>query len=382
MMVGLYPVPGSPDEAVVITQNGFLWRVSLSGSFEPALFADLSDRVFVGTEEGLLSLAFAPGYPADPRVYVWYNKPRPSDEPLCDLGPDRDPVPYYTQEILSRFTVDTATKIMDANSEQELLFLNDCGQWHNGGQILFGDDGYLYLGVGDEGYRDGVFLWDNGQDPTTVFGSIIRIDVSGADGYSVPSDNPFVDGQGGNADEIWAYGFRNPWRMSFDRLTGDLWVGDVQQWLWEEIDIVRGGGNYGWNKMEAFDCFGGPCDKTLYDLPVAAYCHGQFVDDCPYKSPDHHQDCAVIGGYVYRGSKFPELYGWYIFADFCSGRIRAYDTNNPGVEPLVIVEAPPPASVDPSAPPPKLVTSFAELPDGELVIITFNNAIYRLEKKP
>ena len=182
---------------------------------------------------------------------------------------------------------------------------------HNGGQLAFGPDGYLYIGLGDGG--SGGDPQGNGQDLTTLLGSILRIDVSNAspaEPYRVPEDNPFWDDETARA-EIWAYGLRNPWRFSFDEATGDLWTGDVGQNRFEEIDLVVRGGNYGWNVLEGTHCFSPKtgCDPTGKALPVLEY---------PING-----GCSVIGGYVYRAAAIPSLAGAYVYGDFCSGKVSA-----------------------------------------------------------
>jgi glucose/arabinose dehydrogenase len=350
-MLGLYPIPGAGDEAVVLTKDGYLWRVSLRDAFEPASFGDLSGQLLSGgSEEGLLGLTFSPQYGTDGRVYIYYNAPPSSPA-------------FYARDVLSRFQV--AGNTLDLSSEEVLIDLDDPGLWHNGGQLEFGADGYLYLSIGDGGWRNNVWYWDNAQDLTDMFGDIIRIDVSGESGYSIPPDNPFIDGPGGNADEIWAMGFRNPWRFSFDNITGDLWVGDVGQWRWEEVGRAVMGRNHGWPVMEGFTCFNktdpNDCDQSPYVLPRASYCHDEYLPGCPTVA-----ECAVVGGFVYRGSAMLDLYGWYVYGDFCSGRIWALDTSSETSEPITLTDSP------------YLISSFAELPNGELLVLTLDNAIYRL----
>jgi glucose/arabinose dehydrogenase len=216
-MLGLYPYPGAPDEALVITQTGYIRRVSLSGAFAPALFADLRDRVLIGGEEGLLALAYSPQFATDGEVYIYYNAPKSSPE-------------FY-----ARLSV-PGNSVLDNTTEQVLLSIGDPGAWHNRPAGIRGDS-YLYLSVGSS-CPNGQWFWDNGQDMTKMFGKVLRLDVSGPQGYTIPPDNPFIDGPGGNRDEIWALGFRNPWRGSFDSATGQLWLGDVGPWRWEEVNRV------------------------------------------------------------------------------------------------------------------------------------------------
>ncbi len=332
-MLGLHVIPGAEDEALVLTQNGEIWRVPLEGSGEAVIFGDVSDLLIqpLGREEGLLGLAFSPDFEADASVYLYYSAG----------GPRRT--------VLSRFLVTNGA--LDLSSEQALLEVDQPFPNHKGGQLAFGPDGMLYVALGDGGAAGDPL--GNGQDLSDLLGSILRIDVSGgAATYAVPPDNPFFDTPSA-ADEVFAYGFRNPWRFSFDRETGELWAGDVGQDRWEEVDRVVAGGNYGWSVMEGFECFqAAKCDSTGLERPRAAY--------------GHEAGCSVTGGYVYRGEAMPELNGWYVYGDFCSGNIWALDTNDDDSPPVLL------ATTERS------ISSFAELPDGELVAVTYDRAIFRL----
>jgi glucose/arabinose dehydrogenase len=286
-MTGMYAM--EDGSWLVTEQPGRVQRILPSGDAE--LFMDLTDRVHSGSEEGLLGLALTPDYASSGAFYLYYSAPDPR------------------RGVLARFQTLPDGK-GDLDSEQVILEVPEPFANHNGGQIVFGPDGYLYLGLGDGGSArdpDG-----NGQNLDTLLGSILRIDVSGGDAaYSVPSDNPFV-GQGSARGEIWAYGLRNPWRFSFDAATGDLWVGDVGQNTREEVDLVVKGGNYGWNVMEGSGCLdgGNNCDQDGLLLPVIDYANGGG-------------NCAVTGGFVYRGAAIPALQGAYLYSDYCGGEIWA-----------------------------------------------------------
>ena len=235
---------------------------------------------------------------------------------------------------------------MDMASERVILEVPQPFANHNGGQLAFGPDGFLYWGLGDGGSAGDP--QDNGQKLSTLLASILRLDVSG-DTYAVPPTNPFVSVAGARPEK-YAYGLRNPWRFSFDSATGDLWAGDVGQDKWEEIDRITAGGNYGWSIMEGFECYRTPnCDQTGLTLPRAAY--------------GHDLGCSVTGGYVYRGAAMPELQGWYVYGDYCSGRIWALDTAG-GQR----------AGASRGAGHP--ITSFGVLPNGEIVVVSFDKAIY------
>jgi glucose/arabinose dehydrogenase len=295
-------------------------------------FLDIQDRVESpatggGNEEGLLSVAFPPGYADKGYFYVYYTM-RNGDN------------------VVSRFSLSDDPNLADADSEAQILVLTH-PQYnnHNGGQLAFGPDGYLYIGTGDGG--GGGDPLDNAQDPSSLNGKLLRIDVEMVfttkdplgwfdpfneridcklqkhdnDGaYAIPADNPFIDDPDFRP-EIWALGLRNPWRFSFDQETGDLYIADVGQNRWEEINFQPadspGGENYGWNIMEGQECYGtSSCDTQGLTLPVHVY---------PiFSSPD----CSITGGFVYRGEAYPALDGLYIYGDFCSGRIWGLQQDN------------------------------------------------------
>jgi glucose/arabinose dehydrogenase len=331
-MLGFTAVPGSPNEAVVLTQGGVIYRIALDGSFPPAVFGDLSGKLIAnpGNEEGLLGLAFSPRFQTDGRVFIDYSAG----------GPRRS--------VLARF--DVVDGAIDMTSERVILEVPQPFANHNGGQLAFGPDGYLYWGLGDGGSEGDP--QENGQKLSTLLSSILRLDVSG-DAYAVPPDNPFI-GVAGAAPEKYAYGLRNPWRFSFDPATGDLWAGDVGQDRWEEIDRVTAGGNYGWSIMGGFECYRTPgCDQAGLAPPRAVY--------------GHDVGCSITGGYVYRGAAMPELQGWYVYGDYRSGRVWALDTA-PNREPVLLAE------------PGHSLSSFGLLPDGEIVALSFDGTVYQFER--
>ena len=278
---------------------------------ESHVFLDLSDRYYIPggraplTESGLLGLAFDPDYKTNGHFYVFYAARNRTDE--CGTG---------CRMVLSRFSVIPGNPIK-ADPASEIVLLEFPGVTRDdGGQLAFGPDGYLYLSVGD-GSDNGTPSHpkaENGQDRSTLRGSLLRIDVSGGTdggGYRIPSDNPFV-GVPGVRPEIWAYGFGNPWRFSFDGETGDLWLGDLGDSLRDEINLVKKGGNYGWNFMEGTICYQPEgCDLDSLEPPLVE------IDEASKTY------CAVIGGYVFRGRDIPPLVGAYLFADFCRGTIYA-----------------------------------------------------------
>ncbi len=334
-MVGMYYPDPDPERLYVVLQEGRI--VSIANDLEAdsyRVFLDLTDRVNrSGNEEGLLGLAFDPEYARNGFFYVYYSAASPR------------------RSVISRLRA--ADDRADPDSELIILEIGQPHSNHNGGEIAFGPDRFLYIGLGDGGSAGDP--GGNGQDLGTLLGTILRIDVSSIDqhgGYVVPAGNPFV-GQTGPRPEIWAYGLRNPWRFSFDRLTGDLWTADVGQNLYEEIDIILPGANYGWNLMEGAHCFAERgCSGVGLVLPVAEY--------------DRTDGCSVTGGYVYRGSNLPSLYGAYVYGDFCSGRIWALRFDG-----RVATEHIQVADTD------LQISAFAEGPDGEIYVISFTRRVYR-----
>jgi glucose/arabinose dehydrogenase len=263
------------------------------------VFLDISDRLAFGGEQGLLGLAFHSNFNQNHYFYVNYVAPNP------------------LRTVIARYTVYASNpNLADPKSMQIIMEYNQPFPNHNGGQLAFGPDGYLYIGTGDGGGAGDPF--GNGQNLSAVLGKILRINVdvaSAGRNYSVPSDNPYVGSTLGYREEIYAYGFRNPWRFSFDSATGQLWVGDVGQNRLEEIDLVEKGKNYGWNIMEGGLSFpsGSINDPTGMELPVWNY--------------TRNLGYSVIGGYVYHGSALPTLGGAYVYGDYGSGRIWALRYN-------------------------------------------------------
>jgi glucose/arabinose dehydrogenase len=253
-------------------------------------FLDLGSLISTGGERGLLGLAFHPDFAANGRFFVDYT--------------DRN-----GDTVIARYTVSAGNpNIADPNSRLPLLFISQPFANHNGGQLQFGPDGLLYIGMGDGG--SGGDPGNRAQNLGELLGKLLRIDVDG-NSYAVPPSNPFATRAGAHG-EIWAYGLRNPWRFSFDRASGDLWIADVGQGSWEEIDFQPaasiGGENYGWRRMEATHCFNpsSNCNDGTLVLPVIEYGHSGGA-------------CSVTGGYVYRGALYPRLQGTYFYGDFCSG---------------------------------------------------------------
>ena len=307
-------------------------------------FLDISDRVGSdGSEQGLLGLAFAPDYASSGLFYVDYT--------------DRD-----GNTVVSRFTVTSDADVADPNSEQVILQQDQPFPNHNGGSLVFGPDGMLYIGLGDGGSQGDPN--GNGQNLDTWLGKILRIDVDPARtpagaSYLVPSDNPFVTTANAKP-EVFAFGLRNPWRFSFDKATGDLYIGDVGQNVIEEIDFVPAsdlaGHNFGWNITEGARCYDiGSCDRSGLTLPVAEYTHDAG-------------GCSVTGGYVSRGDANPALQGIYLFADYCSGKLWGLGRDATGAwmtsEPIETGTG---------------VSSFGRGEDGDLYLTDINSGtVYRI----
>ncbi len=279
------------ERLFVVEQSGCI-RIAKNGFLLNTPFLDIVERAKCCNEQGLLSVAFPPNYASKGYFYVNYT-----------INPSGD-------TIVARYLITDNPDAADPESEEVVLRIDQPFANHNGGQLAFGPDGYLYIGMGDGG--GGGDPQDNAQSPGSLLGKMLRIDVeSGAIPYVIPSTNPFTQ-EIGFRDEIWTLGFRNPWRFSFDQETGDLYIADVGQNLFEEVDFQpassMGGENYGWNIMEGVHCFNSDrCNQTGLVLPIAEY--------------DHSEGCAITGGFVYRGVPFPRMKGVYFYADFCSGNI-------------------------------------------------------------
>jgi glucose/arabinose dehydrogenase len=250
----------------------------------PTPFLNIIDEVgSSGNEQGLLGLAFHPHYAQNGLFFVNYT--------------DRN-----GNTVIARFQVSADPNAADPASETPLLHVQQPFPNHNGGGLAFGPDGYLYVGLGDGGSQGDPF--GNAQNTKVMLGKLLRIDVDSGNPYAIPADNPF-------GNEVWAYGLRNPWRFSFDRATGDLWIGDVGQDTWEEIDFLLagspGGTNFGWNLVEGNHPYNGQAQPG-FTMPVAEYSHTEG-------------GCSVTGGYVYRGAALPEWQGIYLYGDYCSGKV-------------------------------------------------------------
>lgn len=290
--VGLYHAGDGSGRVFIVEQRGVI-QIRKPGQNGPKIFLDISDRVISGGELGLLGLAFHPNFPENGRFFVNYT---------ARTG--------GLHTVVSEFRVNDHPDEADERIERILLTVPQPYSNHNGGEIAFGSDGLLYIALGDGGAGNDPN--GNGQNLSALLGKILRIDVDRAEGkkaYGVPPDNPFVKRKNA-APEIWAYGLRNPWRFAFDPVTGWLFAGDVGQNAREEIDVIKKGGNYGWNVMEGTICTPGVnrnCTPKGFEAPIIDY--------------PRSEGTTVTGGYVYRGSAIPALCGVYIYGDYGSGRI-------------------------------------------------------------
>jgi len=337
--VDLQVPPGDRARLFVVEQAGRI-RIIRNGAVA-ATFLDITGRVGSGGERGLLGLAFHPRYAENGRFFVNYT----------DHAGDTH---------VSEFRASPGSDAADAGSERELLFVAQPFANHNGGGLAFGNDGRLYIGLGDGGSGGDPFR--NGQNLATPLGKILRIDVDGAAPFAVPTDNPFVNTPGA-FPAVWAYGLRNPWRFSFDRATGDLLIGDVGQDAFEEVDVGlasrRGGENYGWNVTEGNHCFRPPagCSTTGQTLPVVEY--------------PHADGCSVTGGTVYRGCRMPGYQGTYFYGDYCSDFVRSFRLENGRAVDQRDWTATLGRGVD-------ALSSFGVDADGEVYILDHTGEVYKI----
>ena len=303
------------DTLFIVEQQGLIQRL-IKGEISLPPLLNIQNRVYQpkmpGDERGLLGFTLHPQYSINHRIFVNY-------------------VNREDSTVISEFEVDQQTKLGNPNHEKIILQFQQPYSNHNGGQLEFGTDGYLYIAVGDGGYSGDPH--ENGQNVETIFGTILRIDVDANLPYEIPSDNPFLNEKKAKG-EIWCYGLRNPWRFSFDQKTGDLYIGDVGQNSWEEIDYLpakSSGVNFGWNKMEGTHCYppGEDCEEEGFVLPIFEYPNNaNYIKTLIRWDQNDAQGCSVTGGYVYRGNLIPELYGKYIFGDYCTGKVWSFTVNS------------------------------------------------------
>lgn len=331
--------PGDDSGRLFIVEQTGTIRVAVDGSVLETPYLDISDQVSGQSEQGLLGLAFDPDFANTGRFYIDYT--------------DTD-----GNSVIARYTtVDPTSNEADADSAETILTQEQPRPNHNGGQILFGPDGYLYIGFGDGGGQGDPN--GNGQSLQTWLGKLLRIDVSGDGEYAIPDDNPYADGADG-LPEIYVYGLRNPWRFDFDAETGDLYIADVGQSEWEEIDYLpageQAGANLGWNLFEGDACYNDDdCDSSGTVLPIFAYSHSSG------------SGCSVTGGPLVRGDTLPGLNGVYLFADYCTGLLwaTARDANDEW------------QTADPIETGLQ-ISSFGTGPSGEVYVVDLGGSIYQL----
>lgn len=341
-------IANAGDSRLFITERaGRIRIINPSGTVLPTPFLDIQDRVDNAThsERGLLGLVFHPDYPNTPYFYVNYTEEDTGDT------------------VVARFTTTSDSNIADAASELEILRLAQPAANHNAGDLNFGPDGYLYIGTGDGG--SGGDPWGNignGQNGQALLGKMLRLDVDSATPYAIPPDNPFVDDPDVR-DEIWALGLRNPWRFSFDRLTGAMYIADVGQNAWEEVNFQpassTGGENYGWRCYEGTHAFNSDCGSaTSFVFPF---------DDYPHSGAANDSGVSVTGGFVYRGATYPDLQGYYLYADFGSSNVwLAQDDDGWQITPLGNISGL------------SNISTFGEGCDGELYAASYGGTIFQI----
>ncbi|MSR07105.1 MAG: glucose dehydrogenase [Gemmatimonadetes bacterium] len=333
----LYVTAPLGDARIFIVEQIGRIRIVKNGQLLATPFLDIRSKVASGGERGLLSVAFHPSYAANGFFFVNYT----------DLNGDTR---------VERYHVSSNADVGDPASAKPILSVAQPFSNHNGGHVLFGPDGYLYIGMGDGG--SGGDPQGNGQNRNTLLGDLLRIDVNNGDPYAIPATNPFV-GQPGIRGEIWAWGLRNPWRFAFDRSAVLLYIADVGQNQWEEVNVASataGGLNYGWNVMEGTHCYpsGTGCTSAGLVQPALEY--------------SHTDGCSITGGFVYRGSRIPEIAGHYFYGDYCSGWIRSFRYVNGKAQDQTQWDIPVVSTL----------SSFGEDGLGELYVMSQGGEVYRI----
>lgn len=355
MPVRLATAPGQDGRLYVVEQGGGNQPSRIltlePGDAEPTVFLDVSDRTIAGGEAGLLGLAFHPEYASNGRVFVHYTAP--TDDPVAGERVLITRISEFARD-------ESAPLVADPATEQVILEADQPDFNHNGGSIDFGPDGYLYIAIGDGGGAGDPYA--NGQDPTTLLGAVLRLDVDDVpegEPYGIPPDNPFAATDGPERDEIFAYGLRNPFKL--DASEDGVWVGDVGQNRWEEVDRLVAGGNYGWNQVEGPVCYRSGCDLTAYEAPVISYGHNSSGGQ------------SITGGFVVQASA-STLADHYVYGDFVSGRMWALPIG--GGDPFVLIE--------PNAPgvPSLNISTIDPFGDAVLIADYFSGRLYRVEVRP
>ena len=337
--VDLQHATDGTDRIFVVEQSGIIKVFENNGNTTTSkVFLNITDRVTSGGETGLLGLAFHPDYSNNGYFYVDYTTPNP------------------LRTHISRFQVTSNPDSADKNSELVVLEVAQPFANHNGGRVIFGPDGYLYIGFGDGGSEGDPN--DMGQNRTVLLGKILRIDVNNPSGglnYGIPPDNPFVGNPNGWREEIYSWGMRNPWRFSFDPVTNWLWCGDVGQNTWEEVDTITIGGNYGWRCYEGNHPYNlSGCNGTDYRFPIWEYSHTGG-------------NCSISGGYIYRGMRRPELTGTYVYGDYCSGQIWSLNYSGASISNSLLTTSP------------SSILSFGVDINNEFYVLCSNGKIYEFQ---
>jgi glucose/arabinose dehydrogenase len=318
----------------IVEQPGTI-RLVVQGVLQDKPFLDIKERVLSGGERGLLGLAFHPDYRRNGRFFVNYTRQQDGATVLAE---------YHR----------AGSPLQASPDERVIMTVPQPFANHNGGMVVFGPDGFLYIGRGDGGSRGDP--QNRAQNTQELLGKILRLDVDHGQPYAIPTDNPFA--RSGGRPEIFAYGIRNPWRFSFDRETKVLWLADVGQYKWEEIDLVTKGGNYGWRAMEGFHCYepAEHCPARGMTMPVFEYGHEKGR-------------CSITGGYVYRGKMIPSLRGIYFFGDYCSGELFGIKT-----EGTTLLRSEPDLLRKTGS----RISSFGEDEAGELYVVDHGGAVFRI----
>ncbi len=334
----LYLTAPAGDPRLFVVEKAGRIRIIKNGTLLPTPFLDITSKVSTGSEQGLLSVAFHPSYSSNGFLYVNYTN---------TTGDTR----------VERYTVSGNADVANPATAKTILAIDQPFSNHNGGLNLFGPDGYLYVGMGDGG--SGGDPQGHGQNKNSLLGKLLRINVDGGDPYSIPANNPFANG-GGRA-EVWAYGLRNPWRFAFDKTASLLYIADVGQNAFEEINVVatnRTGVNYGWNIMEGASCYGASsCSQSGLQLPAVSYNRDGGA-------------CTVIGGMVYRGTAVPQLAGHYLYADYCAGWIRSFKWTNGAIANATEWQTSAHGTI----------LSFGEDAAGEMYVLSANGRVYKIVK--
>ena len=352
--------PSGDDRLYLVEQKGRILILPRDPSLNTTkVFLDITSRKpHIENAEGLLGFVFHPQYRSNGKFYICYTQHQPR------------------RSILSEFrTLSTDSAQADIESERILLEVPQPYGNNNSGSLAFGPDGHLYMGLGDGGSENDPH--DNGQNLRSLLGKILRLDVNRRTdnrAYGIPRDNPFANVGNGIRPEIWAFGFRNPWGISFDSATGDLYVADVGQNKWEEINIVLRGGNYGWNVYEGFHLFKPPVSRAVGSIfPIMEYPHSiQFADQATFP---HSPGLCIAGGHVYRGNRLPNHQGVYFYADFATGTLWGLRYMNGTITHLDEI-----CDVDASIDSSLNISGFGTTQDDEIVITSFDGNIYKFQK--